>query len=237
MKGRGSRQFDVSYVEWECVRSVQNDGQSSDIAIRWPPRDVTSQFKMADFSTAPLTAGFEAALQILYLILTAHWLSTVTDEGDDWTRTSVLQEIAILLRSRTGFDSRRGRPGILAWGNRAGRYRWSAGFLGVVPYLPPLQSNAAPYSPRFTHNGSQDLDPTREIWEQTIFGFQDVWQYPIWLGSIDGVAARAWPPTIFIKQKYLTHSVEEYIRKPRRDAPPPPPPSDPDATDVKYESV
>ncbi|KAJ8866818.1 hypothetical protein PR048_032679 [Dryococelus australis] len=37
---------------------------------------------------------------------------------------------------RTGFNSR----------NRAGRCRWSAGFLGDLQFPPPLQSGAAPYS-------------------------------------------------------------------------------------------
>ncbi|KAJ8894174.1 hypothetical protein PR048_006784 [Dryococelus australis] len=40
-------------------------------------------------------------------------------------------------------------------GNRAGRYRWSAGFLADLPSTPPFHSNAAPFSPRFTLIGSQ----------------------------------------------------------------------------------
>ncbi|KAJ8870004.1 hypothetical protein PR048_029015 [Dryococelus australis] len=49
-------------------------------------------------------------------------------------------------------------PGTLACGNCAGRCRWSAGYLGDLPFPPPLHSCAAPYSPRFTLIGSQDLD-------------------------------------------------------------------------------
>ncbi|KAJ8888694.1 hypothetical protein PR048_008186 [Dryococelus australis] len=45
-------------------------------------------------------------------------------------------------------------PGSIPCGNRAGRCCWSADFL----FLPPLHSSAAPYSPRFTLIGSQDLD-------------------------------------------------------------------------------
>ncbi|KAJ8889272.1 hypothetical protein PR048_008770 [Dryococelus australis] len=41
--------------------------------------------------------------------------------------------------------------------NRAGRCRWSAGFLGDLPFPPPLHSGAAPCSPFFTLIGSQDL--------------------------------------------------------------------------------
>ncbi|KAJ8881299.1 hypothetical protein PR048_017780 [Dryococelus australis] len=49
-------------------------------------------------------------------------------------------------------------PGISACGNRAGRCRCSAGFLGDLPSLPSLHSGAAPYSPRFTLIGSKILD-------------------------------------------------------------------------------
>ncbi|KAJ8893787.1 hypothetical protein PR048_006388 [Dryococelus australis] len=57
-----------------------------------------------------------------------------------------------------GFDSRWGSSRIFARGNRAGRCRWSAGFLGNLPFLPPLHSGAAPYLPHFTLIGSQDPD-------------------------------------------------------------------------------
>ncbi|KAJ8869161.1 hypothetical protein PR048_030729 [Dryococelus australis] len=49
---------------------------------------------------------------------------------------------------------------IFARGNRAERCHWSAGFLGDLPFPPPLYSGVAPYSPRFTIIGSQDLDPS-----------------------------------------------------------------------------
>ncbi|KAJ8866171.1 hypothetical protein PR048_033695 [Dryococelus australis] len=48
-------------------------------------------------------------------------------------------------------------PGIFARGNRAGQCRWSAGFLGVLPFPAPLHSGAALYSPQFTLIDSQDL--------------------------------------------------------------------------------
>ncbi|KAJ8881069.1 hypothetical protein PR048_017542 [Dryococelus australis] len=47
-----------------------------------------------------------------------------------------------------------GRSRIFAFGNRAGRCRWSAGFLGDLPFPPPLHSGAFPYSPDFTLIGS-----------------------------------------------------------------------------------
>ncbi|KAJ8883930.1 hypothetical protein PR048_015785 [Dryococelus australis] len=56
---------------------------------------------------------------------------------------------------RFSFDSRRGRFRISACGNRAGRCRWSTGFLME---LPPFHSGAAPSSTRFILIGSLDLD-------------------------------------------------------------------------------
>ncbi|KAJ8895130.1 hypothetical protein PR048_000455 [Dryococelus australis] len=44
-------------------------------------------------------------------------------------------------------------PRIFARGNRAGRCRWSAGFLGDLPF--PLPLHSAPYSPLFTPTVSQ----------------------------------------------------------------------------------
>ncbi|KAJ8882774.1 hypothetical protein PR048_014588 [Dryococelus australis] len=51
-----------------------------------------------------------------------------------------------------------GSPRIFACENRAGRCRWSAGFLGDLPFPPPFHYCADPYSHRFTLIGSQDLD-------------------------------------------------------------------------------
>ncbi|KAJ8875905.1 hypothetical protein PR048_023812 [Dryococelus australis] len=59
----------------------------------------------------------------------------------------------------TGYDSRRGHSRIFACGNRAGRRRrWSAGFLGDLPFPTHLHSGAAAYSPRSALIGPQDLD-------------------------------------------------------------------------------
>ncbi|KAJ8874640.1 hypothetical protein PR048_025506 [Dryococelus australis] len=45
--------------------------------------------------------------------------------------------------------------GTFACGNRAGRWRWPAGFLGDLPFPPPLHSDAATYPSRFILIGSQ----------------------------------------------------------------------------------
>ncbi|KAJ8880929.1 hypothetical protein PR048_017402, partial [Dryococelus australis] len=46
----------------------------------------------------------------------------------------------------------------LPCGNHPGRCLWPAGFLVDPPFPAPLHSGASPYSPNFTHVGSQDLD-------------------------------------------------------------------------------
>ncbi|KAJ8866909.1 hypothetical protein PR048_032771 [Dryococelus australis] len=48
--------------------------------------------------------------------------------------------------------------GFLHVDNGAGRCRWSAGFLGDLPFPPPFHFGAAPYSTNFTLIGSQELD-------------------------------------------------------------------------------
>ncbi|KAJ8890611.1 hypothetical protein PR048_010120 [Dryococelus australis] len=53
------------------------------------------------------------------------------------------------------FYSRRGRSRSFASWNRAGRCRWSAGFIGNLPVSLPLHSGADSYSPRFTLVGFQ----------------------------------------------------------------------------------
>ncbi|KAJ8871688.1 hypothetical protein PR048_028015 [Dryococelus australis] len=55
-----------------------------------------------------------------------------------------------------------GSPRIFACGNRIARCRWSAGFLGDLPFPLPLNSGAAPYSSRISLIGSQDFDATME---------------------------------------------------------------------------
>ncbi|KAJ8884536.1 hypothetical protein PR048_016393 [Dryococelus australis] len=47
---------------------------------------------------------------------------------------------------------------IFPCGNLTRRCRWSAGFLGDLPFPPPLQSGDAPHSYRSTVIGSQDTD-------------------------------------------------------------------------------
>ncbi|KAJ8882843.1 hypothetical protein PR048_014657 [Dryococelus australis] len=56
-----------------------------------------------------------------------------------------------------GFIPRPGHSRIFASGNCGGRCRWSADFLGDLSFPLPFYSGAAPYSPRFTLIGSQDL--------------------------------------------------------------------------------
>ncbi|KAJ8873513.1 hypothetical protein PR048_024331 [Dryococelus australis] len=68
--------------------------------------------------------------------------------------------LRLLIASRLGEPDSilgRGRSRIFAYGNRAGRCRWSAGIHIDLPFPPPLHSGAAPYTPRLTLIDSQDL--------------------------------------------------------------------------------
>ncbi|KAJ8870996.1 hypothetical protein PR048_027299 [Dryococelus australis] len=64
---------------------------------------------------------------------------------------------ACLPPRRTWFNPRPVHSGFAFSGNRAGRCRWSAGFLGDIPFSPLFHYGSAPYSPRFTLIGSQDF--------------------------------------------------------------------------------
>ncbi|KAJ8895391.1 hypothetical protein PR048_000723 [Dryococelus australis] len=70
---------------------------------------------------------------------------------------AVAERIECVAPRRTGFNSQPGHSLIFASGNRTGRCRCSAGFLGDLPFPPPLHSGDAPLSPRFGLIGSQDL--------------------------------------------------------------------------------
>ncbi|KAJ8895288.1 hypothetical protein PR048_000613 [Dryococelus australis] len=88
------------------------------------------------------------------------WLSKQDFRGLG-TNSSTFRGVAMTTRLPprcTGLDSRRGRSQIFAFGVRAGRCRWSVGFLGDLLFSPPLHYGAAPYLPRLTLIGSQDLD-------------------------------------------------------------------------------
>ncbi|KAJ8885646.1 hypothetical protein PR048_011844 [Dryococelus australis] len=61
--------------------------------------------------------------------------------------------------SRTRFNLRPGHR-IFSSANRAGRCRWSAGFLGDLPLPPPPHLGAAPYNTSINLIGSQDLAAT-----------------------------------------------------------------------------
>ncbi|KAJ8890111.1 hypothetical protein PR048_009618 [Dryococelus australis] len=67
---------------------------------------------------------------------------TINHMGPRWLSKRLARPLptkANLVQSRPGHR-------IFASGNRAGRCRWSAGFLGDIPFPTPLHSSAAPYS-------------------------------------------------------------------------------------------
>ncbi|KAJ8894188.1 hypothetical protein PR048_006798 [Dryococelus australis] len=68
-------------------------------------------------------------------------------------------QLSTLPCPRPGFNPRPDHSRIFACGNRAGRCRWSADFLGDnYPSVVRLHSGTAPYSPIFTLIGSHDLE-------------------------------------------------------------------------------
>ncbi|KAJ8866057.1 hypothetical protein PR048_033581 [Dryococelus australis] len=64
---------------------------------------------------------------------------------------------ARLSARRTGFNPRPGHSQIFACGNRAGRCRWSAGFLGDLQFPPPPSFQRCSTPTSITLIGSQDL--------------------------------------------------------------------------------
>ncbi|KAJ8870620.1 hypothetical protein PR048_029643 [Dryococelus australis] len=102
------------------------------------------------------------------LLITSHQADNVPTAGAElvylptrllWCQragTFVIRILILRRRLRTSVR-KRGRSSISAFRNRAGRCRWSADFLGDLPFLPPFHSGTAPNSSRFTLMGSQDL--------------------------------------------------------------------------------
>ncbi|KAJ8879196.1 hypothetical protein PR048_019802 [Dryococelus australis] len=82
---------------------------------------------------------------------------TQTDGGALSTQTTRLPS------RRAGLDSRWGRSRTFSRGIRAGLCSCLTSFLEDLPFLPPLHSCAAPYSPRFISISSEDLKSRRII--------------------------------------------------------------------------
>ncbi|KAJ8879621.1 hypothetical protein PR048_020229 [Dryococelus australis] len=87
----------------------------------------------------------------------------------------VVRLLALIPPHQTGFDSRRGRIQIFAFGNCAGRCRGSEGFLGNLLFPLPLHSDAAPYSRCFTIIGSQNDDVKRRLLWVMLSKVSDCW--------------------------------------------------------------
>ncbi|KAJ8871294.1 hypothetical protein PR048_027602 [Dryococelus australis] len=84
--------------------------------------------------------------------------------GGTWVREPVLPGAAVAERLDCSHHTKvnrvqspAGSLRIFASGNCAGRCRWSAGFLGDLPFPPSLHSDAAPFSLHFTLIVSQNL--------------------------------------------------------------------------------
>ncbi|KAJ8883340.1 hypothetical protein PR048_015183 [Dryococelus australis] len=85
----------------------------------------------------------EHATEIALTVLTSHSRISL------WLITALGSHLC-----EPGFESQRGRFRIFGCENCAGRCHWSTGFLGDLPFLPPLHSGATLYSPHLTSPSS-----------------------------------------------------------------------------------
>ncbi|KAJ8894996.1 hypothetical protein PR048_000305 [Dryococelus australis] len=104
--------------------------------------------------------------------------------------------------TRTRLDSRRGRFRVFTCGDRAGRWRVFSGI------FPPLHSGAAPYSPHFTHIGSQDL--AVKAYLAVLLLDTDIW--------VRKITRVCWPVTV--TQQPSTHSDLSYVSASKRQVSP-----------------
>ncbi|KAJ8891102.1 hypothetical protein PR048_010612 [Dryococelus australis] len=124
----------VHIVHWGCIDKFISAGEVRAIMPR------------ASSAPSPLTKGTELACSVLVALCVPKGLSA-------WL--SIYS--ARLSTRRTEFNPRPEHFRIFAIGNRAARCRWSAVFSGISRFPGPCILGTAPFSPRFTLIGSQDL--------------------------------------------------------------------------------
>ncbi|KAJ8884016.1 hypothetical protein PR048_015873 [Dryococelus australis] len=125
-----------------------------------------------------------------------------------------------------------GSPRNFACGNRAGRCRWPAGFLGDLSFSLPFHSGASPYSPCYTRVGSRDLDVKSRAVQEITANWIEIAE------SCSEVDTRVLLTVSLLKDKTQTASEcgqESPPTKPSNSYPsasqsPPPPPSPPHPT-------
>ncbi|KAJ8893447.1 hypothetical protein PR048_006045 [Dryococelus australis] len=151
------REGGVGGVRHYCPGSTVLEGHRGTDSARDPlslAENSAPAFQIADF----LAGRYNLAVVETGLT----WLPIFLDFDNDgcsarrvvWMpKSSTRESFATSFHS---MKSRRTRS--LSLGYRTGRCRWSAGFLGNLPFPPPLQFGAAPYSPRFTLISSLDTD-------------------------------------------------------------------------------
>ncbi|KAJ8875250.1 hypothetical protein PR048_023145 [Dryococelus australis] len=123
-------------------------------------------------------ADMMAKLHAASTVVDEEMLSNVQECSDDyfllpWRKTLLLQANCPTVSKWLAcspptkgirVQSPAGTLRIFACGNRAGRCRWSAGFLGDLPFPPPLHSSAAPCSHHPPLIGTQDLtEPSKSL--------------------------------------------------------------------------
>ncbi|KAJ8895573.1 hypothetical protein PR048_000909 [Dryococelus australis] len=134
---------------------------------------VSRVFFKGSFGMAVCPECCDLTRLVVFSSMNDFWSSDKTQLTIDTLRSILITKLARLLRRRTGFNSRLGDSRIFASRNRGGRCRWSAGFFGDLPIHPPLHSGAAPYSPRFTLIGSQDIDAMSDKISRKRYPWQD----------------------------------------------------------------
>ncbi|KAJ8868621.1 hypothetical protein PR048_030160 [Dryococelus australis] len=122
--------FVTNYVDKDVLRiSLGNGMETSEV-------DSISFAKLAYWSVKLCAAGIMALRYDTAIVLCQ-------------IGTTVAERLACSPSTKAiRVQSSAGSLQIFACGNRAGRCRWSVGFLGVLPFPPPFHSGAAPYSPR-----------------------------------------------------------------------------------------
>ncbi|KAJ8883069.1 hypothetical protein PR048_014908 [Dryococelus australis] len=171
---------ELNISEWRTTvattRSAARDGLTSphhrrppDLHSSAPPQilHLLSHSRKLGATSSPLTAKYQPLGICPCHGLRAETIKTRKGKARDRDITDGYLHVIVVPRwctgqttrlpsTRNGFDSRRGRSRIFARVNHAGRCRWSAGFLGDLPF-------SSPCIPMLLHThltfiGSQDID-------------------------------------------------------------------------------
>ncbi|KAJ8880585.1 hypothetical protein PR048_017055 [Dryococelus australis] len=128
-------------VNWSQITAALRAGVSDPRPHCRSLRKTSGCVDVGGYSPFTITSNFpEVLLKFYFQVI----LPTLANEG-----TTVAERLACSPSTNSNWvQSPPCSLRSLACGNRARRCRWSAGFLGDLPFPPPLYSSAAPYSPQ-----------------------------------------------------------------------------------------